>query len=79
MLNAIRNLFRPNRVYLWNWVEGEWGHCIAKTPAQAIQIATQKQRPGRTLDRTTLKESNTEEIAYIRKAYSVWYSEEVVS
>lgn len=79
MLDTILNLFRPDKVYLWNWVEGEWGHCIAKTPAQAIQIATNKQRHGRTLDRTTLKESNPEEIAYIRKAYSVWYTGEVVS
>jgi hypothetical protein len=67
------------KVYIWNWIEDRWGYCEAYNPRQALQIAIKKQDKNKTVDRNSIRETNYEEIAYIRKAYSVFYVEEVVS
>jgi hypothetical protein len=80
MFEIILNWFKTaKKVYIWNWVEDRWGYCEAYNPKHALQIAIGKQGENKTVDRNSIRESNYEEIAYIRKAYSVWYTGEVVS
>ncbi len=78
MLNAILNLFRPKKIYLWNWVEDRWGTCTAKSPQEALQVALANQKTNRTVDTRSIRQTDQNELAYIRQAYKWFYSGDVI-